>query len=350
MSSKSQRRTADSSTDLYAQVQRLARPGAAGEASWGTAGVSFAPGVHTAIALMEVRQAIEYPGSSGTAPYSPDARIVWLAGADCYGGIDLAHAVALYFPTLQRIGDDRYFGLPPLGIGGRCHAWFNRQSGRWEAISPPALHCRFEMTTALDCGGVAEATAFRFDAGGVRVDEGAIIVYDAQQRHSKMATTQGDPGALGMASFMPDLNHWEITAMQTPGDFWGTLQGDLGQADASQTVALASPGGGVLDGYNVFGANHGTTITAFNPTGGGNGASRWLAGKAGDRVFCRWDIHAQKYWILAVEPNRHDWQTLDVVVRTSLAIDFDAKTFTQHDYTRRIEMPPWAVIGEEVQR
>jgi hypothetical protein len=50
-----------------------------------------------------------------------------------------------------------------------------------------------------------------------------------------------------------------------------------------------------------------------------------------------------------VESNDFDWQTLDVVTRTTLSIDFDAKTFTHRYYTRQITIPPCVTIGDEVQ-
>ena len=53
--------------------------------------------------------------------------------------------------------------------------------------------------------------------------------------------------------------------------------------------------------------------------------------------------------IVAVEPNDFDWQTLDVVTRTTLTIDFNAQTFTHRYYTRQIQLPPWVTIGNEVQ-
>ena len=63
----------------------------------------------------------------------------------------------------------------------------------------------------------------------------------------------------------------------------------------------------------------------------------------------RWDTRAGQYYMVLVEPNDFDWQALDVVTRTTLTIDFDAKTFTHRYYTRQITIPPWATVGEEVQ-
>jgi len=57
--------------------------------------------------------------------------------------------------------------------------------------------------------------------------------------------------------------------------------------------------------------------------------SYWWAGKAGDRVFCHWDIQNAKYWILLVEPNNHEYQNL--VVSTPAG-------------DKTIQLPPWTTI------
>ena len=133
--------------------------------------------------------------------------------------------------------------------------------------------------------------------------------------------------------------------MQTPGDFWGTLKQDMHNWDDSQVVTKAT----LLDGYDVFGDAHGDEIEAADPTGGGNHAERLWSGRQGDRVLCRWDMRAGEYYMVLVEPNDFGWQTPNVVTRTTLAIDFDAKTFTHRYYTRQITIPPGVTIGDEVQ-
>lgn len=52
----------------------------------------------------------------------------------------------------------------------------------------------------------------------------------------------------------------------------------------------------------------------------------------------------------AHEPNDLDWQPLDVVMRTTLSIDFNAETFQHRHFTRQIKLPPWTDIGPEVAR
>ena len=340
------------STGLFAQVQRLARPGAADEAQYGAAGVSFAAPPPALVALFELTEPLRFPGDGDDepdVPYSENARLVWLMPDDTYGGVDYSRPHTLYHPTALRAGGSAV-GLAPLIAGQRCQGWFNRQSGRWEVLAGPLLWRRFEMTDALTCGSHAAAKTFTYDALGQKISDEppaeTITVHDALAGFSKMPTTNGDPGALGLALFWPDKARWEIAAMQTPGDFWGKLEGNLHAWNGGQQVRVGSAG--VMNGYNVFGSNHGPLIDAVNPAGGGNEAAYLFSGRSGDRVFCRWDIRAGVYAIVAVEPNDFDWQTLDVVTRTTLTIDFDAKTFTHRYYTRQIQLPPWTTLGNEV--
>ena len=131
--------------------------------------------------------------------------------------------------------------------------------------------------------------------------------------------------------------------METPGPFWGTLEADW-NGGGSTTVRLK--GTNTLGGYNVFQSNHGPTITAYGLYGA-NGT--WTAGRSGDLVFCMWDMAGERYNIIAVQPNPQGWQTLDVVTRTWLDINFDAKTFHHHYYSRQIKVPPFVTIGDEVE-
>jgi hypothetical protein len=340
---------------LYAQVQRLARPGAADEAQYGSAGLTFPAAAETLLGLFELSEPMRFPDpddpDAPDVPYAENARLVWFNGGEnTYGGPDLARGATLYQPAALRVGASAV-GLPPLTAGQRCYAWLNRQSGRWEVLEPGLRWRRFEMTAALGCGGSAEATAFVYNAQGQKIADRppahTILAVDAQSQFSKMATAAGDAGALGVALYLPDRDTWEIAAMQTPGDFWGTLDGDLHRWDLGQTVRVGPDG--VLGGYDVFGPNHGPTITAYNPPGGGNRAAYCWSGAAGDRCYCRWDVRRAHYWIMLVEPNDRDWQTLDVVTRTALTIDFQNQTFDCRYYTRPIQLPPWTTLGEEVE-
>lgn len=354
-SSRAAEATARSGFDLYSQVQRLARPGAVGEAQFGSGGLTFPAAAETLLGLFALTEPMVFPDpndpQSPDVPYSPHAQALWFnAGANVYGGADYSRDETLYHPTALR-QDGAAVGQPPLAVGQRCYAWFNRQSGRWEVLCAPPTWCRFEMTEGLTCGLSATARAYTFDAAGTQVDDQppaqSIVVYDGQSQFSKMPTVSGDAGALGIAQFMPDRNRWEIVAMQTPGDFWGTLEDTLRRGDAARLVRALE--GGVLGGYSVFGSNHGPTLNAYNPSCRSTGPDYWFSGRAGDRVFCRWDIRQAQYWILAVEPNDQDWQPWDLVVRTSLSIDFNAHTFDHHFYTRQIKLPPWLTVGDEVE-
>jgi len=325
-----------------ARVSRLFRPGATGRAQMGSAGVSFAPSQPARLGLFELTGPLVVPDPADPdqpdVPYTELAKAVWLDHQqDQYGGTGHSADVTLYHPAAQRDAAGRPWHTPALCAGMRCTAWYNRQSKRWEIIAPSPEVVRFEMTAALSCGGSAEALLKVFDQDAYADDplQRTITVHDFSQRFSKMPTASGDAGALGWARWMPDHQAWEILDMQVPGDFFGALKNDLTQQHAGQTVEVVQ-GTGIINGYNVFGENFGNEITASNPAGGGSFGAYWFAGNAGDRVFCRWDVRNAVYWIVAVEPNNKDYQTLDVVT----AVDFVNQTVT----TKQIELPPWTTI------
>jgi hypothetical protein len=262
----------------------------------------------------------------------------------------------VHFPTYRRRATGVYeqtepWGMPPLSVGQRVHCVFNAQAFRWEALVPPSPTIRFEMTAALTCGESAAATPYWYDDAGSRVDGESITVYDANEKYSKMATGSGDTGALGVAQWMPDKSRWEIVDMQTPGDFWGTLDYDLQSHDNSQDVTVTNDLGyvsGMLGGYCIFQGNFGNTIRVYSPQIAYDTGR--FAGREGDAVLCRWSMKDAIYYFADIVPNDLDWQTLDVVTRTSLSINFGAQTFVHRHYTRQIKLPPWTQIGPEVER
>lgn len=198
----------------------------------------------------------------------------------------------------------------------------------------------FEMTDALDCGGTAAALERRWLDGVLTTldpEDGEFTAADTFKLFSKPATTPGDVGAMGLAVQFPGQAIAHILTMQTPGDFFGALKADLSHADASAIVEVIADTG-VWNGYSIFGVNHGNQTTAYNPScaAGGN-IAHWFAGYAGDRVLCRWDIRNARYWIVAIEPNNHGWQSLDVVT----GVDFVGQTATK----KSIELPPWTEIA-----
>jgi len=203
---------------------------------------------------------------------------------------------------------------------------------------------RFEMLSALAMGYApnvesAIVSRIRWDGDVSRYDDDPWLeftAYDFQHRFSKMATPGDDEGAMGFAIKPHDKPDWEILTMETPADFFGTLNAPLTQEMASVSVAAVT----VLGHYNVFGNDHGLNITAFNPVGGGNFASYWHAGFSGDAVFCRWDMTNSKYWILAVEPNNKDFQNQTVVTD----VTFDGGGHVTGLTKKTIQLPPWTSI------
>lgn len=351
-------RSAAVGADTWARAMREG----SGEESWfGSAGWGFSPGGGELWALFELAEAFRFPQSAeeGDAPFSPEARMLWHLPDGGLGGGDLSVPHALYWPTPAR-HQGQPVGPPPLAPPARCAARWNRQSGRWEVMAPGPQWRRFEMTAALSCGGSAEARTIVFDHNGAEhrgTPPGEVItVHDALAIFSKPPTVGNDPGALGTALFAADRNRWEIVALQTPGDFFGLLAQDCHRWDA--TAAVWPDASAFVGGYNPFGPSAALPAIVLNPVGGGNQTigppsnlpAHWFSGRQGDRVFCRWHIRGGYYYIAGVEPNDLDYQPLDVLTRTTLAIDFSAQSFTHRRYARQIKLPPWTTIGPEVEQ
>ena len=335
--------------EMVDQLNRNICPGGSGPLQYGSGGVAFNPPPRTLLGLFQLTEAMVYPDGTdpdeADVPYVDNARQVWLNhSSDQYGETSDSPNTTLYHPTCLRDAA----GLPPstasFGSGDRVWAVWNMQSGRWEILDPAERLRRFEMGEALNSGGSATVGLQVWNGSGWTEDdaETTFTVYDYQQRFSKMATASGDVGARGIARYMADKGAWEILDMQIPGEFWGTLQANLSTSTASIQVAVVFDA--VFQGYNLFGINHGNLTTAYNPVGSGNQGTYWWSGASGDRVFCKWDVEHAKYWIMLVEPNAQNWQTLDVV--TSISVNFAAQTYTYT--TRQIELPPWTTIGSSV--
>lgn len=233
--------------------------------------------------------------------------------------------------TSSEIGGD--VPVDTMSVGGVTVLWQDMNVGakRWRA----ADLIRFEMVAALTVGGSAEVLATVWD-GALWSGVGPTVtftVHDFQERFSKMATISGDVGALGYAQYRPDKDAFEIVSMQTPADFWGTLDGPLETTEASGAVTVYSPGAvnAVFRGYDYFGINQRGTITCFNPVANQN--SYWWAGAANDYCFCKWDVEHSKYWIQQMEPmaGKH----AETVVVASGA----------PDTTKTITLPKWITFA-----
>jgi hypothetical protein len=306
------------------------------------------------LTLFELIVPIRMPAdaSEGNVPLSEDAvRIDYTPGeSPSYGLAIPEDQQTIFFPAYRRAlvaNVSTPVGMPPFAPGDRVYCWYNVVAKHWEAIEPAMRVCRFEMTASLPYGHYAAAIPYWYDDESTRVDGDPITVYDMQEKYSKMPTASGDVGALGIAQWMPDRNRWEIVDMQTPGDFWGTLDGDLHLWDGSQTVTVKDDG--VLGGYDVFQTSFGDSLVAYNTSMDELGG-RMFSGREGNNVLCRWSIKQALYYIAAVHPSDLDWQTLDVVTRTSLSINFSAQSFVHRHYTRQIKLPPWTQVGPEIER
>lgn len=341
-------------------LSRAIREGSGAEMWFGTAGWGVYPSERETLALFELAEPFRFPQSAeeGDSPLSPAARMLWrLPGGGYVGGL-MGRPHTLYWPLCPRHAGAPV-GPPPLAPPAQCTARWNRQSGRWEVIAPAAIWRRFEITAGLSCGQSAEARTIVFDHQG-NEHRGTppgetITVYDALAMFSKPPTAGDTAGAIGMAVFAADRNRWEIVAMQTPGDFLGTLAQDCRRWD---TTAAVWPQLNTLSaGYNPFGSAVSQPTIVMNIAGGGNQTigpplhlpAQWCSGRQGDRVLCRWHIRGGYYYLAGVEPNDLDYQPLDLLTRTTLTIDFAGQSFTHRRYARKIRLPPWTTIGPEVE-
>lgn len=333
-----------------------------GEESWfSSAGRGFYTSSGEILALFELAEPFRTPQSAdeGDVPFSPAARMLWRSPEGGYVGGTLGQPHTVYWPTAGHSGGQPV-GPPPLAPPARCTARWNRQSGRWELIAAGPTWRWFEMTAGLSCGGSAEARTIVVDHEGTEYrgtpPGETITVYDALALFSKPPTAGDDPGALGVALFAPDRNRWEIVAMQTPGDFFGTLAQDCHRWDV--TAAVWPEVDTLSGGYNPFGPSAVLPTIVLNVAGGGNQTigppsylpARWFSGRQGDRVLCRWHIRGGHYVLAGVEPNDLDYQPLEVLTRTTLAIDFSNQTFSHRRFVRQIRLPPWTTIGPEEER
>jgi len=219
---------------LLARADRNARPGATGEAQYGTAGVSFFAPPETRLALVQLTSALAYPDleGAGTAHFtveptpSATARQVWChqfdpddktPGGDplrSYGGTANSKEETVYHPAVFRNASGYAIGHPAFRAGDRVFCFWNRQSGRWEILAPPLDVWRFELKTALSPGFFATAYLLAYSDGYAENVHIEFDVYDAIDGTLRgQAKTDSRPGTQGYAKYMPDSGRWEIIAL-----------------------------------------------------------------------------------------------------------------------------------------
>jgi hypothetical protein len=224
--------SAKQSDRLVEQVDSLARPGAAGQAQYGAAGIVFDSPRPTQLAIFELTDNLVYPDLSDASddhldreptPYAP-ARQVWYqqhspadqdsdgAPIGSYRAQPGEPATKVWYPQAMRNVAGYAMGTPPLGAGDRVTCYWNRQSGRWEILGEPWRVWRFELLTALLPGGTATANLLSCGDDHYRLQtEVEITVWDALQgAYWGRARNQSAAGSQGYAIYMPDADRWEI--------------------------------------------------------------------------------------------------------------------------------------------
>jgi len=337
---------------LLARADRNARPGATGEAQYGTAGVSFFAPPETRLALVQLTSALGYPDleGAGTSHFtveptpSATARQVWChqfdpddktPGGDplrSYGGTANSKEETVFHPAVFRNASGYAIGHPAFRAGDRVFCFWNRQSGRWEILAPPLDVWRFELKTALSPGSSATAYLLAYSEGYAENVHIEFDVYDALVGTLRgRAKTDSLPGTQGYAKYMPDSGRWEIIAMQHPAQ-WIRFQLSADLSHMSYGVY-----GQVLSCWDGFDPDpDGAGLWLLNAaTLTGNG-TYMFAGHANDVGLASLEPATGYYRIVAMDGNDYEPVTIDVVTAVT------ATTYT----TRQLRLPRGVTFGD----
>jgi len=236
---------------LIARVNAVARPGAAGSAQYGTAGVTFDAPADVRIGIFEMTEKMWYPsdddppippglGGVPDVPYTLAARRIWVSHADNqYNQKSDSPDTVLYQPTCLRDTGDVAWSTPGYGIGSRVAAVYNRQSGRWEILERPPYTARIELAEGeVYMPGDASVNAHLIDDP----DEPVVTVYPASSDH-RFGIGRGGSGVhshggtQGYATWQPVRRRWELMTLNAKLLCEGKADGYINQG-ASGTVSL----------------------------------------------------------------------------------------------------------------
>ncbi len=251
----------------------------------------------TRIGLFELTQAMVYPDGTDQdepdVPYTEEARQIWLVRSDDqYEGTDVSPDTRLYHPAAFRGDAGQPIGVATFCPGQRCYAWYNPQSGRWEILAAALDVVRFELGDDLTAvvGGASDSLVVH-EVGGVLSgdDNMPLEVYDASGRFYARGGSGSLQGCLGYAIWMPDMQRWEIVALQQ--NVW------VGKLDAT-----LSPGGSAT--VSLWWPND--TTGAMEDSGKDITAHDWLLASGttlsgGSKVTVQYDPQHGKWWITGGE-------------------------------------------------
>ena len=240
--------SAASHNRLIDQVNALARPGAAVAAQYGAAGVTFCAPAETLIGLFELTGSIAYPANDGASdhfdreptPYAT-ARQVFChqfssqdvdgsgAAIRSYQSPPAERDCTIWFPLCFRDTNGYAIGPLPIAIGMRLFCIFDRQSGRWEALSPSSDLLPIELKTDLSPGKSATAYVLVASTGcpgqyetPVADGSGAnmqITVFDQPAGNRRAlgrdSVAQSGNGARGTAQWDAATGQYQLRDLQT---------------------------------------------------------------------------------------------------------------------------------------
>ncbi len=238
-------------------------------------------------ALFQLTQALVYPdGTDPTepdVPYTESARQVWYRGSDdAYGYTGDSPDTTLYHPTALRDAAAAPTGQATFHVGMRCHAWYNRQSSRWEIVAPALDIVRVELTATYMPGDTSVAAQF-VDMP----DEPAFTLYfpTAHPQGVGRAGAGSHGGTLAYAQYSPLRARFETLT----GQFKLTAEG---KADAAINTAATGTVSLWWKDYTTGNlVDSGRDITALNWTGPDIAT--------GDNLIAAYDPHEDRWTITA---------------------------------------------------
>ena len=215
---------------LIEQVNMLSRPGAAGEAQFGTDGIAFHSRPETRLALFELTSYIVHPISVGAPSdhfdrdptpwaYARQLYCHQFHSTDTngntpirsYGMIETSAQTTVWFPLALRNPSGYAIAPPVARSGARVLCVFNRQSARWEVVEGPPYHlaCWGKLDEQLNSNYSAAVSLYW--GGG---DSGMnITAYDWLLPPG----THLPPQTKVKVEFFPQDGIWWVTAAERSG-------------------------------------------------------------------------------------------------------------------------------------
>ncbi len=298
------------------RLRRRGHPGAAGEAHYGAAGVSFIAPVETRVGLFELLSTLAYPDlsqppgehlSQEPTPWAL-ARPLWChhfhqqdrtpsgEPIKSYGGGTLGRQQVIYHPAALRAEHGYAVGHPGAAAGDRVFCVWNRQSGRWEMLTPPLRLWRFELKEDLAPGQSAAAYLLPFVAGQYQPEVHVqFTVHDALHGLLRGRGRNGEHrGTRGYARLMPDSGRWEILALEQRARWvrFALSEALTFQASTAQAEVLSYWDGDHPDPH------HQGVVVLNCPT---SGDQYMFAGAAGAVGLACYDPQEDKYRIVQLE-------------------------------------------------